>query len=357
MQCLNKILMLTTQFSHSDPPNSQTNSSTFNPRIRTHKIYRSPEAYDDNGSKNWSKKTIPLPPNVKSITSTSNPFVKHCVKLRQSSSYRHLNGSVLVVGPTPVREICKFHETLSDRPVIECLFVLENCDIPEEIGDNSAHIVRVNSEVIKKISGVQSVDSVEVIALVRIPSTFHIVSNSPLDEDCSTLFSFPHRILVLDGIQDPGNLGTLLRSATAFRWDGVFLLPGCCDPFNDKALRACRGACFQIPIVSGNWKHIETLREHFQMKILAGHPTIGDNLNPVIKLCKDFADSVADLPVCLVLGSEGGGLSEFSRNACELVTIPMEGDFESLNVSVAGGIFMYMLQRENDKVSCATFIK
>ncbi|KAG8383623.1 hypothetical protein BUALT_Bualt04G0033300 [Buddleja alternifolia] len=102
MQCLNKILMLTTQFSHSDPPNSQTNSSTFNPRIRTHKIYRSPEAYDDNGSKNWSKKTIPLPPNVKSITSTSNPFVKHCVKLRQSSSYRHLNGSVLVVGSTPV---------------------------------------------------------------------------------------------------------------------------------------------------------------------------------------------------------------------------------------------------------------
>lgn len=131
--------------------------------------------------------------------------------------------------------------------------------------------------------------------------------------------------------------------------DGVFLLPGCCDPFNDKALRACRGACFQIPIVSGNWARVETLRQEFQMKMLAGHPATSDHLNPAIRLSIDFADSVADSPLCLVLGSEGAGLSDFSRKACELVTIPMAGEFESLNVSVAGAIFMYMLQHENNK--------
>ncbi|KAH6784501.1 tRNA/rRNA methyltransferase family protein [Perilla frutescens var. hirtella] len=348
MQCLNKFF-ISASLSLSNPPNSQTKNPPFRPtcRNRIHKTHESP--YDETVCKIASKKAFPLPPNVESITSTSNPFVKHCVKLRQSSSYRHLHGSVLVVGTTPVREIYRFHKSESDRPIIECLFVLDNCCIPEEMDDKAVHVIQVNSEVMRKISGIQSVDSVEVIALMRIPSTFRIVNNSLHDEDCRALFSFPHRILVLDGIQDPGNLGTLVRTATAFRWDGVFLLPGCCDPFNDKALRACRGACFQIPIVSGNWEHIGALREEFEMKMLAGHPATSGDLNPVMKLSKDFAESVAGWPLCLVLGSEGAGLSQFSRRACELVSIPMAGEFESLNVSVAGGIFMYTLQHENNK--------
>lgn len=87
---------------------------------------------------------------------------------------------------------------MSERLTIQCLFVLDNCCIPEEIDNEAIHVVQVNSEVIRKISGVQSVDCVEVIALVSIPSTFQIVSS---DEDCHTLFSSPHRLLVLDGIQ------------------------------------------------------------------------------------------------------------------------------------------------------------
>ncbi|EYU30920.1 hypothetical protein MIMGU_mgv1a010272mg [Erythranthe guttata] len=316
MKSLNKFFISSTPFTLTSPPYSPANKN-----------------------KIASKKTITLPPNATTITSTSNPFVKHCVKIRQSSSYRHFYGYVLVVGATPIREICSFHKAVSDRPIIECLFVLDNYFIPEEIDDNDVRVIHVNLEVIKKLSGVQSVDSVEVIALVRIPSTFHIAT----DKGFGGLFSLPHRILVLDGIQDPGNLGTLVRSATAFRWDGVYLLPGCCDPFNDKALRASRGASFQIPIVSGNWQQINILRQEFRMKMFAGHPS-----NELVTgLSKEFADSVANSPLCLILGSEGGGLSEDSMRACELVSIPMAGDFESLNVSVAGGIFMYMLQNRN----------
>lgn len=81
------------------------------------------------------------------------------------------------------------------------MFVVDHCCIPEEIDDKAVDVVQVNPEVIRKISGVQSVDSVEVVALVRIPSTFRIVSDSLQDEECRTLFSFPHRILVLDRIQ------------------------------------------------------------------------------------------------------------------------------------------------------------
>ncbi|PIA46513.1 hypothetical protein AQUCO_01500214v1 [Aquilegia coerulea] len=211
--------------------------------------------------------TTLLPNNVKFITNPSNPFVKHCVKLRQSSSYRHSHASVLLLGTTPIRE-----------------------------------------------------------------------------EDFRSWFPFPHRVLVLDGIQDPGNLGTLLRSAVAFRWDGVFLLPGCCDPFNDKALRASRGSAFQLPIVSGNWDQLETLRKGFQMKMLAGHPESNSEGKRSSSLSQKLADSLVDDHVCLVLGSEGYGISKQSEEVCELINIPMAGDYESLNVSVAGGIFLFMLQ-------------
>ncbi|KZV30111.1 hypothetical protein F511_19654 [Dorcoceras hygrometricum] len=351
MQCPRNFLISATPYSMMNFPDFQTKYSSFYPLNRTKKIYHDPKANHGIYGENESEKMPLFPPKVKSITSTSNPFVKHCVKLRLSSSYRQLHGSVPVVGAILVREIFGFYKSFQDRPIIECLLVLDNnSHVPEEIDDPSVHIIRVNSVVMNKLAGVQSADSVDVIALVRIPTTFHVAGDNLHEEDCRKWFSFPHRILVLDGIQDPGNLGTLLRSATAFRWGGVLLLPGCCDPFNEKALRAGRGACFQVQIVSGNWTHIETLRKEFQMKMLAGHPSISDKLNPVLKLSKEFADSLAELPLCLVLGSEGTGLSETSKSSCELVSIPMAGEFESLNVSVAGGIFMYMLQPENHAV-------
>ncbi|KAK8271010.1 hypothetical protein V6Z12_D11G235000 [Gossypium hirsutum] len=203
------------------------------------------------------------------------------------------------------------------------------------------------SMVMKKLSGVQSAESIEAIALMRFPTSFLNLTVDQNKSDSQSWFPSTHRILVLDGIQDPGNLGTLIRSAMAFQWDGIFLLPGCCDPFNEKALRASRGASFQLPIVSGSWYHLQTLKDTFNMKMLAGHPDIDGKLKKPFSLSQEFVHSVAHVPSCLVLGSEGRGLSEKSQLKCELVSIPMTGKFESLNVSVAGGIFLYMLQPKN----------
>lgn len=83
------------------------------------------------------------------------------------------------------------------------------------------------------------------------------------------------------------------------------------------------------------------------MKMLAGHPANDDKLKSVTLLSRMFADSLADTKICLVLGSEGNGLSEKSRQEAKLVAIPMTGEFESLNVAVAGGILLYMLQPAN----------
>ncbi|EXC31699.1 putative tRNA/rRNA methyltransferase YsgA [Morus notabilis] len=230
---------------------------------------------------------------------------------------------------------------------MDCLLVLDKAEIPEEIEGFPSRIVRVSSAVIKKLSGLQSTESTEAIGLMRIPSSFFNLVGSQQVADCERWFPVAHRILVLDGIQDPGNLGTLVRSAMAFKWGGIFLLPGCCDPFNEKAIRASRGASFQLPIVCGSWFYLQALNRELQMKMLAGHPEIHEEMKPVLQLSEELADSFAHLPLCLVLGSEGRGLSEKSLRECELVSIPMAREFESLNVSVAGGIFLYMLQPRN----------
>ncbi|CAL0313194.1 unnamed protein product [Lupinus luteus] len=284
----------------------------------------------------------------KFITSVSNPFVKHCVKLRNTSSYRRSHASALVIGSIPIREIYRFQESLQDETArMSCLIIPDKAEIPDGLDKSAASIVRVSSVVMRKLSALQSTDSVDAIALMKIPASFLGEEGNLKKADFPKWFPLAQRILVLDGIQDPGNLGTLLRSAVAFRWDGVFLLPGCCDPFNDKALRASRGASFQLPIVSGSWNHLEALKEEFQMKLLAGHPDHEGLGKRVCSLTPTFCDSVSDTPLCLILGSEGSGLSEKSLQACELVSIAMAGEYESLNVSVAGGIFLYMLQPKN----------
>lgn len=345
MQCVNAHWVSTPHLVLLRPSNSQLKVSI------THKGTQfpqtSPNHSDNNGDKieGSAAAAVPLPYHVKSITSTSNPFVKHCVKLRLSSSYRHEHGSVLVVGSTPIREIYKFHDSMEERPgTVDCLLLLDKAEIPKGLDALPIRTVCVNSMVMKKLSGLQSTDSTDAISVMKIPSTFHNLGDNWQEADCRRWFPSPHRILVLDGIQDPGNLGTLLRSALAFRWGGVFLLPGCCDPFNEKALRASRGASFQLPIVSGSWTHLQTLTNDFHMKILAGHPQSNDQLMPVSLLSQELAYSLAEMPLCLVLGSEGNGLSEESRRVSELISIPMTEDFESLNVSVAGGIFLYMLR-------------
>ncbi|KAL2905907.1 putative tRNA/rRNA methyltransferase YsgA [Bienertia sinuspersici] len=300
-----------------------------------------------NSSNNLVSNSTHLPPISKSITSTSNPFVKHCVKLRQSSSYRHSHASVLVVGTTLIREIHEFYNLKQEQQTpIECLFLLDKAEVPEELCDIPGERVYVSSLVMKKLSGVQSTESIEVIALMKMPKSFVNLIDTHFEMDCTSLFRSTRRVLVLEGIQDPGNLGTLLRSALAFKWNGVFLLPGCCDPFNEKALRASRGASFQLPLVSGSWIHLEAFSNEVQVKMLAAHPDSSNEFKPVHKLSQGLVHSFADTPLCLILGSEGSGLTEKARQFCELISIPMADNFESLNVAVAGGIFMFMLQSE-----------
>jgi RNA methyltransferase, TrmH family len=204
------------------------------------------------------------------------------------------------------------------------------------------------------------------------------------------------RVLVLDRVQDPGNLGTLLRTAEALNWDAVYLLDGCCDVFNEKAIRAARGATFRVSLKKGTWEELRLKAEHSSMLLLAAAATKSDNSEELamaessqrldrdasmqssealteaashgVHAANDFStlahssqmngasfsigsdpsnlfEQLESRKVALVLGSEGQGLREDVLKDCRTVSVPMVGQVESLNVASAGSMLMLLLSQ------------
>lgn len=174
------------------------------------------------------------PGDEERVTSTDNATVKHFAKLVKSKAHRDANGSVVVAGAGLLEEIYA-NGGVEDARVV---FLGEDAETPR--GMRARRVVRAPEHVLKKAAGLQSVDRVDVVAELATP---------PLDgiEALGAVASTATRILALDGIQDPGNLGTLTRTALALGWDAVALLPGTCDPFNDKVMARILIARFGAP--------------------------------------------------------------------------------------------------------------
>lgn len=148
----------------------------------------------------------------------------------------------------------------------------------------------------------------------------------------------PHAmILVLDGIQDPGNLGTMLRSAEAFGVHGVISLPGTVNPWNSKAMRASAGSVFRVPLLELDSEECFALLRSAGVRTLAA---MAHHAEPV-----GSVDLLA--PAAFVIGSEGGGLKAEIASLCDTrVTIPCPGPVESLNAAVAASVLLYEASRQ-----------
>lgn len=139
--------------------------------------------------------------------------------------------------------------------------------------------------------------------------------------------------LLLDAIQDPGNMGTIIRTADASGFTGVIIGEGCVDVFNDKTVRAMQGSQFHLKLYKGNLiPFIEQMKEN-------GIVVYGSELN-------DKATTIFELPyspnIALVMGNEGNGISKEVLNVCtQSVYIPILGQAESLNVAIAASVMMY----------------
>jgi TrmH family RNA methyltransferase len=243
--------------------------------------------------------------SIRSITSLQHPLVKHLVKLRTDNSYRQEQHTLVLEGVKPVQEV--------SHAIIKLFYTPAYASFAETLGGEKWQITE---DVLRKISGMSSPEGF--IAEVKMPPFV------ALEGAC--------QVLGLDGMSDPGNVGTLLRTALALGWDTVYFLPGSCDPFNEKALRAARGAHFKLKLAKGS---AETLEQW--VKAEKGQALVAElkGVDP---------ETITRGSKCvLVLGNEAHGASEKVQQFCTSVTIPMPGEMESLNVAVAGGILLYLL--------------
>ena len=143
----------------------------------------------------------------------------------------------------------------------------------------------------------------------------------------------PAVVLVLDAVQDPGNFGTLVRSAEALGAAGVVVLPGTVDPWNPKSIRAAVGSSFRLPLVAAEWEEAAAWLRGAGFRLLAGAMG-GDPPRGSVGRA------------ALVVGNEGAGVSERVLAAVdEVVGIPLRGRAESLNVAAAAAILLYELTR------------
>jgi TrmH family RNA methyltransferase len=148
--------------------------------------------------------------------------------------------------------------------------------------------------------------------------------------------SSPTFILIPDQIRDPGNLGTLIRSADAAGVDAVLIPPGTTDPFAPKVVRAGMGAHFRLPIHSMGWEEIEQVGTMASLQVLLA------DMNGESCWEMDLRS-----PLALIVGSEAEGASQSARElASQKIKIPMAGEIESLNAAVAGSVLMFDVTRQ-----------
>jgi TrmH family RNA methyltransferase len=149
-------------------------------------------------------------------------------------------------------------------------------------------------------------------------------------------------VLIPDQIRDPGNLGTLLRSAVATGVQTVLLPPDTTDAFAPKVLRSGMGAHFKLPIQEMSWEEIKKFvgATHSDLQVLIA------DMNGQSCWENDLTK-----PIALIIGSEAGGASESARKLANgKISIPMSGDIESLNAGVAGSVLMFEVLRQRSKV-------
>lgn len=263
------------------------------------------------------------------ITSRDNAKVKYACKLAQSAAFRNGEKAFLAEGlklcpelakGCPLKVIYYTEKALQKSPALS--------ELPGE------HYL-VEPHVADKLAQVDS--SQGVFAVFGIPKYGWDTLAAILTEKRGKA-----RFLALERVQDPGNVGTLIRSAAAFGYDAVLLSDGCASPWSPKTLRSSMGAAARIPVLEvGNMADaVAHLREQ-------GVITLAAALYNSMTLGSDPWQQGSETGLCVVIGSEGQGLCEETVLACDkAVRIPMTDRVESLNAGVAGSVLLWQFRGE-----------
>lgn len=248
------------------------------------------------------------------ITSRQNTLMTHLRKLNSSRAYRDQCGEYLCDGVKLLEEAVKWH---AEIVTAVCSEGVELPPLPVQV-----RTVQVPGDVMKSVSPMETPQGALFTVRLRRSVLPEVLSGA--------------HYLVLDGVQDPGNVGTILRTADAFACDGVFLLSGCADPYSPKTARATMGAIFRSPV------YCCTLDEVCALLKKSGLPLYGTAL-------REDTVSLRGLDLAraaVAVGSEGRGLSEETLRRCEkTIRIPMTERCESLNAAMAAGVVLWEMYR------------
>ena len=244
------------------------------------------------------------------ITARKNPLLQQVRRLLSSKREREQTGLFVADGTKLLAEAVKYYDGLDTVILSDGVEVR----VPEHV-----RIVRVPEEVMASVSPMETPQGA--LFLCRLPEKRPFVAEPGM--------------LLLDGIQDPGNLGTILRTADALDIK-VVLMEGCADPYSHKVVRASMGAVFRTPVLQADW---ETVRYACAEK---GIPVAVTALS---ERAKDLRE--AELAkMAVVIGSEGQGVRpEILKSADQTLVIPMNPKCESLNAAVAATICMWEMKR------------
>ena len=242
------------------------------------------------------------------ITSLDNNKVKDLVKL-QKKKYRDLTKTYIVEGEHLVLEAVRADVVLE-------LFVLEG-----EFFDYSYPITYMSYDVLKKISTMDSVP--KIMALCKKNDNKEILGD---------------RILILDEVQDPGNLGTIIRSSLAFNVDTIVLINNSVDLYNSKVLRSTQGMYNHINIINTSIDEVFNYTNNHNISVYGTSVVNGYDASTLSKSEKER--------YCLIMGNEGNGIKKEILDRCDKnLYIKMNEKVESLNVGVACSILLYELER------------
>lgn len=255
------------------------------------------------------------------IASASNDRIKDVKKLIKSSSYRREKGLYVVEGIRMFREIPK--EDIAKVYVSENAYSKYKAEIISIV--NEEDITFVAEHVFSTMSDTNTPQGVMAVVKMREVTLEHVM-------DAHKKF-----LLIAERLQDPGNLGTIIRTAEGAGATGIILSRDCVDVYNPKVIRSTMGSIFRVPVyVSSDLvKDIDRLKD-------AGICIFGAHLNG-----KEFYDEDFTKSCGFLIGNEGNGLSkDISNQADRLIKIPMCGKVESLNAATSVAVISYEVLRQ-----------
>ena len=246
---------------------------------------------------------------IERITSRKNGFLQQVKKLLSSKKEREKAGLFVADGTKLLEEAVRWYDGLDT--------VILSDGVEAQVPD-TVRVIRVPEDVMASISPMETPQGA--LFVCRLPE--------------KKAFSPQPGMLLLDGIQDPGNIGTILRTADALEVP-VVLLEGCADPYSHKVVRSSMGAVFRTPVLQATWAEVKTACAE------AGIPV-------AVTALSDRAEDIrkAELgKMAVVIGSEGRGVRrEILESADRELIIPMNERCESLNAAIAAAIAMWQMK-------------